>query len=64
MYYFKAFFKVVMLFKKHGIIDDDLWRCNAEVNNPIIYSFCGLKKKKKINTAGSNDISAERNYIK
>lgn len=34
-----------MLFKKHGIIYDDLWRGNAEVNNAIIHCFCRLRNK-------------------
>lgn len=51
VHYFEAFLKVVVLFKKHCIINDDLWCGNAEVNNTIIYCFCRLQnsKKKKAN---------------
>lgn len=46
-YYFEAFLKVVVLFKEHGIIDDDLWRGDAEVNNAVIHCFCRLVGEKK-----------------
>lgn len=43
--YFEAFLKVVVLFEEHGVIDDDLWRGDSEVNDAIIHCFCGLGAK-------------------
>ena len=48
-YYFEAFLKIVVLFKEHGIIDDDLWCGNAEVNDAVIDCFCRLRRKKRKN---------------
>lgn len=45
--YFEAFLKVVVLFKEHGVINDDLWRGNAQVNDAVIHSFCRLRAKKE-----------------
>lgn len=45
--YFEAFLKVVVLFEEHGIIDDDLWRGDAEVNNAVIHCFCRLGTQKE-----------------
>lgn len=45
-YYFEAFLKVVVLFKEHCIIDDDLRRGDAEVNDAIINGFGRLSRKK------------------
>lgn len=45
--YFEAFLKVVVLFKEHGIIDDDLWRGDAKVNNAVIHCFCRLRTQEE-----------------
>lgn len=37
--YFEAFFKVVVLFQEHGVVDDDLWCGNSEVNDAVVHSF-------------------------
>lgn len=49
-YYLEAFLKVVVLFKEHGVIDDDLWRGDAEVNYAIVNCFGGLNRKKEHTT--------------
>lgn len=46
-YYFEAFLEVIVLFKEHGIIDDDLRCGNSEVNNAVIDCFCRLRKREK-----------------
>lgn len=45
--YFEAFFKVVVLFQEHGVVDDDLWCGNSEVNDAVVHSFCRLRTKER-----------------
>lgn len=45
--YFEAFFKVVVLFQEHGIVNDDLGGGNSEVNDAVIHRFCRLRTKEK-----------------
>lgn len=56
--YFEAFLKVVVLFKEHGIIYDDLWCGDSEVNNAVIHCFRRLKTKKKNGGRIRQNISA------
>lgn len=37
--YLKAFLKVIVLLEEHGVVDDDLGRCDAKVNNAVIHRF-------------------------
>lgn len=41
--YFEALFKVLVLFQEHGVVDDDLRRGDAQVNNAVIHCFCRLE---------------------
>ncbi len=41
--YLEAILKVVVFFKKHGIVNDDLRSGDPEINDAIIHCLCGLK---------------------
>lgn len=45
IHYLEALLKVVVFFQEHGIVDNDLWCGNAEVNNTVIDRLRRLKRK-------------------
>lgn len=42
--YLETILKVVVFFKKHGIVNDDLRCGDPEINDAIIHCLCGLTK--------------------
>lgn len=51
--YLETFFKVVVLFEEHCIVDDDLRCGNSQVDDAVVNGFCGLKTKDRKDKMGS-----------